>query len=83
MGKQVGEWGPGGILTIRWYALLWPKFIFWGIESEEWAVFSVTVTVLPFLIADTALPQALLCPWSGPRACLHPSRFSQLQESYL
>lgn len=34
---------------------------------------SVTVTVLPFLTADAALSQTLLCPLSGLRTGMHPN----------
>lgn len=44
--------------------------------SEEWAVLSVTVTALPFLSADAALPWALLCPSSGSRTCHIPVSYS-------
>lgn len=59
-------------LIVRRCTLFLAKCDFLGIGSEEWAAHSVTVTALPFLTADAALPQTRLCPLPGPRTCRVP-----------
>lgn len=52
-----------------------------GASNQKSGLGPVSLPALPFLTADTAPLQTLLCPLSGPRARPQPSWLLWLQES--